>query len=156
MTVQPDELDPERGRRPPDHLRDPWFTWPERVPWSELGVDVMRAWGRADPADPQPEHLEIVGPSGSGKTHLMLTMLQDRYRLRKTGAVLIVTKGDDDIFKKLGWPVAHSLDEVRDTNVVFWPRTRKTGTERRAFHEVRVRALLDRLWQPKANTIVAF
>ena len=162
MTVQPEDIEPEGQRAtsstspPPHWAADPNFRMPERVPWSELGPDFTATWGRADPSNPQPEHLEIVGPSGSGKTHLMLTMLQDRYRLRKTGAVLVVTKGDDDIFRKLGWPVAHSLDEVRDTNVVFWPRTRKTGSERRAFHEARVRGLLDRLWQPRANTIVAF
>lgn len=162
MTVQPEDVEPETARArssastPPHWAADPNFTMPERVPWSQLGPDFIMTWGRADPANPQPEHLEIVGPSGSGKTHLMLTMLQDRYRMRKSGAVLVVTKADDDIFRQLGWPVAHTTDEIRDTNVVFWPRTRKTGTERRAFHETRVRSLLDKLWQPRANTIVAF
>jgi nucleoside-triphosphatase THEP1 len=151
------DVEPETARaQSSTFLNDPNFTWPERVPWSELGPDFIGIWGRADESNPQPEHLEIVGPTGSGKTHLMLTMLQDRYRARKTGAILVVTKADDAVFGKLGWPVVSKADEIRDTNVVFWPRTKKTGTERRAFHDRAVSSLLNRLWQPGANTIVAF
>lgn len=162
MTVRPEDVEPEdaRASAPADWRSDPSFTWPDRVPWSELGPDFIGAWGRADPGNPQPEHLEIIGPSGSGKTHLMLTMLQDRYRQRKTGAILVVTKADDAIFRQLGWPVASKMDEIRDTNVVFWPRTRKTGSERRAYHDQRITQLLDHLWNPpngkRPNTILAF
>jgi hypothetical protein len=159
MTVQREDTEPEDSgpaRTAGSWQSDPNFTPPERVPWSELGPDFISSWGRADESNPQPEHLEIVGPSGSGKTHLMLTMLQDRYRARKTGAVLIVTKADDAVFGQLGWPVVASADEIDASNVVFWPRTRRTGTDRRLFHEAKVRGLLDRLWQPQANTIVAF
>jgi hypothetical protein len=70
--------------------------------------------------------------------------------------VLVVTKADDAVFGKLGWPVVSNADEIDTSNVVFWPRTRKTGMDRRAFHEVKIRGLLDRLWQPQANTIVGF
>ena len=162
------DLEPEGNRGTADWRSDPGFTMPERVPWSELGPDFTAAWSGADPATGQSESAEIVGPSGSGKTHLMLTMLQDHYRHQeaqrqasgrehiRTGAVLVVTKADDQIFRRLGWPVASRADEIRDTNVIYWPRTNKTGTERRAFHEARIRALLDRLWRPKANTLVAF
>jgi nucleoside-triphosphatase THEP1 len=139
--------------------RDPWFTWPERVPWSQLGVDVMRAWGRADPADPQPEHLEIVGPSGSGKTHALCTLLQDRYRTRKTAATLICTKPADGTIHKLGWPITDDFDEAARrgwTNFVYWPRTRRMGHERREFHEQRIAHVLHKLWRPNANRIVAF
>ena len=159
MTVQPDDVEPEEAKAraaPPAWQSDPDFTMPERVPWSELGPDFTMTWGRADGSNPQPEHLEIVGPTGSGKTHLMLTMLQDRYRMRKTGAILVVTKADDSVFSKLGWPVVSKVDEIQDTNVVFWPRTRKTGLERREFHDRQVSALLNKLWQPGANTILAF
>jgi hypothetical protein len=159
VTVHPEDVEPEanRAKSTPAHwASDPNFVPPERVPWSELGPDFIATWGRADPGNPQPEHLEIVGPSGSGKTHLMLTMLQDRYRQRKTGAVLVVTKADDDIFRKLGWPMVHGADEIRDSNVVFWPRTKKMGLERRAYHDAKVSDLLHKLWRPKANTIVAF
>ena len=162
MTVRPEDIEPEESRAAPaaDWRSDPSFTWPERVPWSELGPDFIATWGRADEANPQPEHWEIIGPSGSGKTHLMLTALQDRYRQRKTGAILVVTKADDAIFRQLGWPVVAKTDEIRDSNVVFWPRTRKTGLERRAFHDQRISQLLNHLWNPpngkRPNTIVAF
>jgi len=162
VTVRPEDVEPEGQRATAaapasDWRSDPSFAFPERVPWSVLGPDFIATWGRADETNPQPEHLEIVGPSGSGKTHLLLTMLQDRYRLRKTGCVLVVTKGDDDIFRKLGWPVVTKTDELADApNAVFWPRTRRTGSERRAYHEQKIRGLLDRLWRPRANTIVAF
>jgi nucleoside-triphosphatase THEP1 len=159
MTVQREDVEPEdtpARKTPASWQSDPNFTPPERVPWSELGPDFIRIWGRADESNPQPEHLEIVGPSGSGKTHLMLKMLQDRYAARQTGCVLVVTKADDAVFGKLGWPVVSNTDEIDTSNVVFWPRTRKTGMERRAFHEAKIRGLLDRLWQPQANTIVAF
>jgi hypothetical protein len=161
MTVRAEDIEPEdQGATAPvsaaSWQSDPNFAWPERVPWSELGPDFIASWGRADPQNPQPEHWEIVGPTGSGKTHLMLTALQDRYRTRKTGAILIVTKADDSIFHKLGWPVVHNVDEIRETNVVFWPRTRKTGLERRDFYDQKISGLLNKLWGPGANTIVAF
>jgi hypothetical protein len=172
VTVRPEDVEPEasRGAAVPaaDWRTDPDFEMPERVPWSVLGPDFTQAWSGADPARGHAEHLEIVGPSGSGKTHLMLTMLQDHYRHQeaarqaegrehiRTGAVLVVTKADDDIFRKLGWPVVSSADDIRDTNVVYWPRTGKTGTDRRAWHDARVQRLLNRLWRPKANTLVAF
>lgn len=159
MIVQPEDVEPEDSRaasRPagPAHLADPNFRWPERVPWSELCDDFMAAW--ADKPWNKREHLEIIGPSGSGKTYFMETVLQERYRRNKTGAIMICTKADDDIFREMGWPIAHSLDEVRDTNLLFWPRTKLKGTARKRFHAQRIQALLDNLWQPNANTIVAF
>lgn len=170
MTVQRADIEPEENRGTPaaDWRSDPDFVMPERVPWSELEPDFMAAWSRPDPRQGQAESAEIVGPSGSGKTHLMLTMLQGHYRDQeawrqaeqrehiRTGAILVVTKADDSIFRQLGWPVVSSADDIRDTNVVFWPKTGKTGTERRAWHEAKVLRLLNRLWRPNANTLVAF
>jgi len=149
------------------YLNDPNFTWPDRVPWSVLGPDFIDAWGFRPPRGKR-EHFEVLGPSGSGKTHLVETVLHDHYteaerrraadgrRHLETGAVFVATKTDDDIFGELGWPVAHSPDEVRDTNVIYWPRTSATGLKRREFHDQRVNGLLNHLWQPRANTIVAF
>lgn len=158
MTVQREDIEPEEQRATTaDWRRDPSFTWPERVPWSQLGPEFIRAWGRADPADPQPEHVEIVGQNGSGKSYLECTMLQDRYKARRTGAILVITKKADKVFSKLGWPIAHSVDEIaQQPNVIFWPKTAKMGTARKAFHEERIADLLHRLWRPDANTIVAF
>ena len=157
-SVRPEDIEPEQGKATAAAWwSDPNFTRPERVPWSELGPYFIDAWGRADESNPQPEHWEIVGPTGSGKTYLMLTALQDRYRTRKSGAVLVVTKADDEIFSRLGWPIVSKVDEVAEKpNVVFWPRTGKTGSDRADFHGQKIELLLNKLWQPGANTIVAF
>lgn len=154
MTVQPDAT----YQAPPrDYRSDPGFEFPERVPWSELGPYFTAAWGRADPSNPQPEGLEIIGQNGSGKTRLVMHMLQERYAARRSAAVMILTKTDDDIFTQMGWPVVSRPDEIAgNPNVIFWPRTRLMGNARKSFHERMVSELLHRLWQPGANTIVEF
>jgi hypothetical protein len=140
-----------------DWRRDSSFTPPERIPWSELGPEFASIWGRADPANPQPEHLEIVGPSGSGKTHLEATMLQQRAIVRDTPTVMVATKPADDTILRLGWPVVDDWKGVTENRqVIYWPRTRLIGRARRDHHERRIRDLLDRLWQPDANTLLAF
>lgn len=158
MSVQPAGAEPPgQGAVTSDWRRDPYFTPPERRPWSELGPDFVRAWGRADPSNPQPEHVEIVGQNGSGKSYVMCKMLQDRARARKTGAVIICTKKADAVFAKLGWPVVDTWDEVRqEPNCLFWPRTNRVGTARKQYHEAKISELLERLWRADANTIVAF
>jgi len=157
MAVPREDIEPEGYRPPADYRTDPNFTWPERVPWSELGPYFTAAWGRADPGNPQPEGLEIVGQNGSGKTRLMMHMLQERYAMRHSAAVMVLTKTDDDIFAQMGWPIVHTVDAIRGMpNVIFWPRTRLMGNARKAFHERQVSELLHRLWRPKANTIVSF
>lgn len=155
MTVQPADVEPEGNRaRAVDFRSDPNFTWPERVAWSELQEDFMAAW--ADRPWGKREHLEIVGPSGSGKTYFDETILQERYRRNQTGAVMVATKEDDEVFRQMGWPIVASADEMQDTNVIFWPRTKAKGTARRDFHEKRVRDLLERLWRPQADTLLSF
>lgn len=158
MTVPAADIEPEDQRaRTSDWRHDPNFTWPERIPWSQLGPDFAAAWGRANPSNPQPEHMEIVGQNGSGKTHLLLTCLQDRYAARKSAAVMVCTKADDDIFSKLGWPVVDSIRGVADNpNCIYWPRTRLTGNRKREYHDRKLQELLDSLWVPKSNRIVAF
>lgn len=165
--VRPEDIEPEDNQPAGDYRHDAAFRWPERAPWSELGPDFIYAWGFKQPPDKR-EHLEVVGPSGSGKTRLVLTILQDHYaeaeRRRaeadrkhiETGGIMVVTKQSDDIFREMGWPVVHSADDIRDTNVIFWPRTSKTGSARREYQEARIRPLLENLWQPDANTVLAF
>jgi len=46
MTIQPDDIEPETQRATTAaggamYLHDPRFTWPERVPWSELRPDFI-------------------------------------------------------------------------------------------------------------------
>jgi hypothetical protein len=127
------------------------------VPWSQLGPEFALVWGRADPRNPQPEHIEIVGPNGTGKTYLLMTLLQHRQIVRDTPSVLIATKADDEVFSKLGWPVTDEWDGVRrNRQVIFWPRTKLLGRLRKQHHERKIRGLLERLWQPGANVLVAF
>jgi len=153
----PQEAQPARQAPAQDFRHDPHFTWPERAPWSELGPEFIRAWGLADPSDPQPEGVEIVGQTGSGKSYLMCTMLQDRMVARGTQAVIVLTKRADKVFDRLGWPVVDTLEEVRrEPNCLYWPQTKRTGQARRQYHDRKINDLLDYLWRPESNTIVAF
>lgn len=129
----------------------------ERLPWSILGPDFVQAWGRADPADPQPEHMEITGMNGSGKTFFLAKILQERMIVRDTPSIIICTKPADKTILKLGWPIVADWEGVRkNRQCIYWPRTRKLGLERRAYHEARISDLLDRLWVPDSNRLVAF
>ena len=158
MTVQREDIEPESQRATTsDWRKDPNFTWPPRRPWSQLGPDFIDAWGRADPSNPQPEHMEIVGQNGSGKTYLLMTCLQQRYKQRKSGAVMVCTKADDEVFGKLGWPIIDKVADINDNpNAIYWPRTMLKGTRRKEFHERKVGELLDAVWIKESNRIVAF
>jgi hypothetical protein len=149
---------PEQPAPPPaDWRRDPGFTWPERIPWSELGPAFTAAWGRADPAHPDPEGVEIVGQTGSGKSYLLCTMLQDRMVRRKSGEVIVCTKKADRVFSLLGWPVIDNPRDIKDhPNCLYWPRTSRTGTARREYHDQKINQLLDALWVKDSNRVVAF
>jgi nucleoside-triphosphatase THEP1 len=130
---------------------------PERIPWSELRDYFHSAWGRADPADPQPEHMEILGASGSGKTYLIGTVVGERAERRGTAAVLVATKPADETLLKLGWPIVDTWGGVRENrHCIFWPRTSLRGTAKKAYHNQRITDLLHRLWVPDANVIVQF
>lgn len=129
----------------------------ERIPWSVLGPEFAQVWGRADPNDPQPEHVEIIGMSGSGKTYLLLKLLQERMLVRRSHIILIVTKRSDKIFAQLGWPVVREIRDLKKyPQCIYWPQTSLIGQQRRAFHEVRIRELLSRLWVPESNRVIAF
>lgn len=129
----------------------------ERVPWSVLGPEFATIWGRADPANPEPEHVEIIGMSGSGKTYLLCKILQERMLVRNSYITLVVTKRADKVFAKLGWPIVRDLRDIRKyRQCIYWPQTNLIGTARRAYHEVRIREFLSRYWQPESNRVVAF
>jgi nucleoside-triphosphatase THEP1 len=167
MSVQPDDIEPEDTGTSGGtaYLYDPHFETPPRAPWSQIGPDFTERFSRGD----QPEHMEITGPSGSGKTHLLMTILQDHYRDQEAwrqasgrdniykGGIFLVTKRDDDIFAKMGWPVVTDADRLHEsTNMIFWPQTGKSGQERDDHLHHHVERLLRRLWEPKANTVLAF
>lgn len=129
----------------------------ERVPWSELGPEFVEIWGRNDPDNPQPEHMEIVGMNGSGKTYFLCTVLQERMLVRDTPATIIATKPADSTLRSLGWPIVTTPKEAhKNRQVILWPQTKEIGAARRKFQNKEIYTYLSQLWQPNANTIIAF
>lgn len=125
-----------------------------RAPWSEIGDDFIRDWGRPG-GKAQPEHVEVFGPSGSGKSRFIAQILQDRYLRRSAHEVFVATKPADETILGLGWPIVKTWREVAQEQVcIFWPRTSALGARREAFQEARIRDLLDHLWQPGSNTVL--
>lgn len=142
--------------RPDGYRRSLSFEWPDRVPWSELGPSFIDAWGRPGGRH-DPEHVEITGQTGSGKTYLLSTLLQQRAKRRGSSEILVATKAADKTLQQLGWPVVDSWRDLqRYRQAIFWPRTDKLADEREHHLEERIYELLSRLWQPEANTLVAF
>lgn len=136
----------------PDWRRDERFTPPKRFPWSALAPSFHLSFGRSDPKDPQPEHIEIIGQNGSGKTHAAGKMYQERAFVTRRPSILVAHKPLDPTLLKIGWPVANTWDQVvnyaRDgkVNVIYWPRTRLMGNARKSWYDVRISDVLDRLW----------
>lgn len=135
----------------------------EAVPWSILGDQFIEVWGRSNPKNPQPEHLEIIGITGSGKSFLLTQILSEMARRRKSSIIYIVNKPADGSIGKLHWPVVDSWDELVETEkktgiqqYIFWPQTSAVGTARAQYQEERIQELLENLWVPGANTIVVF
>lgn len=128
----------------------------EALPWSVIGPTFIQAWGRSR-GKSQPEHVEITGQTGSGKTYFTGTILQERAAWRGTSEILIATKPDDDTIPRLGWPIVDTWAGVCKYRwSVFWPRTTAVGEARKKHHEQKLYELLERLWHPHANTVVAF
>ena len=57
MTVQ-DENTTASDEETPTDRNEPESV--DRVPWSELAQEFAETWGRADPGNPQPEHVEVI------------------------------------------------------------------------------------------------
>jgi hypothetical protein len=126
----------------------------EKVPWSALEQEFAEIWGRADPKDPQPEHMEVFGINGSGKSLFVCKVIQGH-----TPCVMFQSKPADDTVMRLGWPV------ITDGNVkkikqerwsIFWPQTNATGRARKVYQADKFRDALNSLWHKDANTIVVF
>lgn len=129
----------------------------EKIPWSELAPDFAQIWGRADPADPQPESMEVLGMNGSGKTLFVCKAIQERMIVRKTPCVVIQTKPDDKTVLRLGWPIVDDPRRVRRERwCIYWPRTNKTGRARKEYQAAKIQQLLDYLWHKDSNIIVVF
>lgn len=131
----------------------------ERIPWSELAQEFAEIWGRADPKDPQPEHVEVLGINGSGKSLWMSKAVQERMIVRHTPVVIMQSKPADETVTRLGWPIITdgNVQKVRKERwSIYWPQTNATGRARREYQADQFRKLLDYLWRPQSNTIVVF
>ena len=129
----------------------------ERLPWSVLGPEFAVVWGRADPSDPQPEHMEVIGVNGSGKTLFIAKVLQDRMIVRNTPEIIVLTKPDDKTVMRLGYPIVDDIRGVRrNRQCIYWPRTRRIGRERRDYQAKKMEELLDWAWVPNSNRIMYF
>jgi hypothetical protein len=162
MTSQP-PASPALPKGQLDYRHDATFTFPERVPWSELGAQFAELWGRADPANPQPEHMWMIGQNGSGKTHGLGVIFQERAQVYKgtRTQIIVANKAADDTLGKIGFQQARNWDQlmkgIRDGHraFIFWPRTDLMGAQAKAFHNREISQLLERLWTPESATDVA-
>jgi hypothetical protein len=131
----------------------------ERVPWSVLAQEFAESWGRADPSDPQPEHMEVFGINGSGKSLFVCKVIQERMVVRRTPCVMLQSKPADETVMRLGWPIITNGDVKKAINErwsIFWPQTNAIGQARKNYQAIQFRNLLDALWHKDANTIVVF
>lgn len=127
-----------------------------RVPWSIVGPDFIRAWGRPR-GQTMPEHVEILGPTGSGKTYFGRQILLERAKARRSHIVIIATKPADETLMSMGWPIITKWppDYGKD-QVIFWakaPGIDEAGTDRQREAIVK---LLGQLWKKDSNIIVVF
>jgi|SRR5215469_1103278 len=131
----------------------------EKLPWSELAAEFAETWGRADPSDPQPEHVEVIGINGSGKTLWVCKAVQERMIVRHTPCVILQSKPADDTVMRLGWPIITDGNVQKVTKErwsIYWPQTNATGQARKLYQADQFRKLLDYLWRPNSNIIVVY
>jgi hypothetical protein len=128
------------------------------VAWEELETDFIDAWGRPD-GKFQPEHVEILGQTGCGKSFLEKRLLLERIRLRNSAVVILLTKPEDATLAALDWPVISkwppSQWNEKNRHVVFHAPSRGLNAAARARQAEQVEQLLDGLWHPNANVVLA-
>ena len=132
--------------------------YPPRVPWEDLGPDFLEAWGRPN-GQFQPEHMEILGPTGSGKSFFEKHVLEERVRLRNSAVVILLTKPADKTLREMDWPVVTSWPpsqwNSKNRQVIYHAKSEGLGKGARARQAEKVEDLLDKLWHPDANVILA-
>jgi hypothetical protein len=132
--------------------------YPQRVPWELLAPDFIEAWGRPN-GKFQPEHVEVLGPTGSGKSYWEKWVLQERVRLRRSAVVILLTKPADKTLAELDWPVITKWppSQWNDKNrqVIFHAKSTGLGKASRARQAEQVEQLLDGIWHPDANVVLA-
>jgi hypothetical protein len=144
---------------PNQAIDDNAIPMPERVPWSEIAQEFASVWGRADPKDPQPEHMEVLGINGAGKTLFTCKAVQERVAIRRTPVVFLQSKPADETVMRLGWPLITNGDikqVQKERQSIFWPQTNATGRARKLYQAEHFRNLLNSLWHPNSNVIVVY
>lgn len=126
-----------------------------RMKWQKLEGRFLREWGRPD-GKVEAEHLAILGPTGSGKTVFMTHVLKMRALLRSSHAVIIATKPADGSMARMGWPVLNKWPPNYGQNdVIYWPKAPKPE-DQVEYQKQKINNMLNDLWGPEANIIVAF
>lgn len=159
ISSRPDTVSDAKGENNASDSRIDESPKIQRIPWSELAQEFSEVWGRADPNNPQPEHVEVLGINGSGKTLWTCKAVQERMITRRTPCVFLQSKPADDTVMRLGWPVIANGDvrKVRKERwSIYWPQTNATGRARKVYQADKFRDLLNALWQPQSNTIVVY
>lgn len=132
--------------------------YPQRVPWEDLGPDFIDAWGRPG-GKWQPEHVEVLGPTGSGKSWWEKTVLVERVKLRGSHVVILLTKPADKTLATLDWPTVTSWPpsewNSKNRQVIYHAQSRGLSKAARQRQSQQVEELLDGLWHPDANVVLA-
>lgn len=132
--------------------------YPQRVDWEELGPDFLEAWGRPN-GKFEPEHVEILGKTGSGKSYFEKHILEARAKLRGSHVVILLTKPADKTILSMHWPVVTSWPpsqwKKENAQVIYWAKSEGLSKEARARQAGKVLELLDGLWHPDSNVILA-
>lgn len=136
---------------------------PDRADWdNEVGPAFFEAWGYPR-GEFMPEHFSIYGQTGRGKSHFETYILKERARLRGSRVVIVATKKADKTLVALGWPIItdwpppagwrHRKRDYRQ--VIFWAKADGLGRDAQNRQAAKIRHLLDSLWVPDCNTVVA-
>jgi len=153
MSEQPEEIQPEKT------TTDDLGASIPKIPWSEIGQEFVENWGRLDPAKPTPEDVEVLGTKGSGKTLWAAKAMQERVLARHTPTIIMQSKPADDTIMQLGWPLVTDGDVRKAQKLrwcIYWPQTNATGQARKLYQADMFRNLLDALWRPGSNTVLAW
>lgn len=132
--------------------------YPDRIPWEVLGPDFLDAWGRPNGVW-SPEHMEILGQTGCGKSYFERHILEARAKLRGSHIVVLLTKPADKTILAMDWPIITSWPpsqwKKENAQVVYHAKSGGLGKAAIERQRAAVEDLLDQLWHPDSNVILA-
>lgn len=124
-----------------------------------MGPQFLEQWGRPR-GKIAPEHLEILGPSGTGKSHFERVILDARARARGSHIVVVATKPADETLEELGWPIVDEWPpngwKKENRCVIYWAKAPSLDAAGIEQQRESVNDLLNKLWQPQSNIVLAF